>query len=127
MSKALEVLLRPNSIADRLQVALDENAELTDWDQALARFLLAFVGRNCPKSVADSSRQPVDGFAGIGATPQAAQQPKSNHPIGRRGRRATRIDRAARTSAGKTRRPGVQVASAVTCLAQETRTAPNNR
>ena len=123
MSKALEVLLRPNSIADRLQVALDENAELTDWDHALARFLLAFVGRNCPKSVADSSRQPVDGFAGI----EAAQQPKSNHPIGRRGRRATRVDQAARTSAGKTRRPGVQVASAVTCLAQETRTAPKNR
>ena len=51
MSEVLEVLLRPKSCVDRIPVAVGEDSESVDWDDAVARFLLASVRHNPSTSV----------------------------------------------------------------------------
>jgi hypothetical protein len=92
-----------NSIANRFQIAIDEKAEPTDLDLAVARFLLAFVSRNQANSIPNSSQPSVDGFGNGKAANYPSGQPEPNHPIDRAGRRAIRMGRTTRTCAGGTR------------------------
>ncbi len=81
MSEALEVLRWPESLVDRFQVAVAEDSESVDWDDAVARFLLACVhrepsmpteaGQACcnHRSNRDCASVRLQGFSGNGCFP----------------------------------------------------------
>jgi hypothetical protein len=47
-------------LADRLTVAVDPSADSVSWDDAVARFLLAYVRKQATSTVDAAAAEPVD-------------------------------------------------------------------